>query len=173
MANNNTNTFSLRSVLEKDKLNGNNFLDWHRNLRIVLTQERKHYVLEQAVPQEPAANAPRAEQTAYRKHKDESLDVACLMLSCMQSDLQKKFERMVDAHALINELKNLFEKQARVERFETTKALFSCKLTEGNPVSPHVLKMIGYVDYLERLDVPINQELATDLILQSLPESYD
>ena len=36
----NTNNFSLRSVLKKDKLNGANFLDWYRNLRIVLTQER-------------------------------------------------------------------------------------------------------------------------------------
>jgi hypothetical protein len=91
----------------------------------------------------------------------------------MNSDLQKQFERMVDVHALITELKNLFEKQARVERFETTKALFSCKMAEGASVGPHVLKMIGYVDYLGRLDVPINHELATDLILQSLPESYD
>ena len=36
MATNNTSTLTLRSVLEKDKLNGKNFLDWHRNLRIVL-----------------------------------------------------------------------------------------------------------------------------------------
>ena len=44
--NNNNSTMSLRSVLEKDKLTGTNFLDWFRNLRIVLKQERKLYVLE-------------------------------------------------------------------------------------------------------------------------------
>ena len=43
MASNNTSTFTLRSVLEKEKLNGTNFLDWSRNLRIVLKQERKMY----------------------------------------------------------------------------------------------------------------------------------
>lgn len=55
-----TPTMSLRSILEKDKLNGTNFLDWYRNLRIVLKQERKEYILDQPIPEEPAANAPRA-----------------------------------------------------------------------------------------------------------------
>ena len=41
MASNNSQTFSLRSVLEKEKLNGTNFLDWSRNLRIVLKKEKK------------------------------------------------------------------------------------------------------------------------------------
>ena len=55
----------------------------------------------------------------------------------------------------------------------TTKALTSCKLALGISVSAHVLKMKGYIDTLEKLDVPIRRELATDLILGSLPESYD
>ena len=60
MTSNTTPTMSLRSILEKDKLNGTNFLDWYRNLRIVLRQERKEYILDQPIPEEPAANAPRA-----------------------------------------------------------------------------------------------------------------
>ncbi len=52
----NSQTLSLRLVLEKDKLNGINFLDWYRNLRIVLKHERKLYVLEADAPDEPAPN---------------------------------------------------------------------------------------------------------------------
>ena len=40
-------------------------------------------------------------------------------------------------------------------------------------VSPHVLKMKGYLDHLEKLGLPISQELATDIILQTLPDAYD
>ncbi|MCI44273.1 hypothetical protein A2U01_0065512, partial [Trifolium medium] len=44
---------------------GNNFLDWHRNLRIVLKNEKKLYVLEEPVPKEaPASSATRAEKDA-------------------------------------------------------------------------------------------------------------
>jgi hypothetical protein len=35
-----TPTFTLRSILEKDKLNGTNYMDWIRNLRIVLRAEK-------------------------------------------------------------------------------------------------------------------------------------
>ena len=68
MANNNNNnsTMSLRSVLEKDKLTGTNFLDWFQNLRIVLKQERKLYVLDEPLPEELADNVPRVEKMLMR-----------------------------------------------------------------------------------------------------------
>ena len=87
MTSNTTPTMSLRSILEKDKLNGTNFLDWYRNLRIVLRQERKEYILDQPIPEEPAANAPRAQKDAYNKHLNDSVDVTCLILGCMESEL--------------------------------------------------------------------------------------
>ena len=43
----NTSNNILRSILEKEKLNGSNFLDWHRNLRIVLKHDNKLYALEE------------------------------------------------------------------------------------------------------------------------------
>ncbi|KAL4319971.1 hypothetical protein GQ457_18G008850 [Hibiscus cannabinus] len=69
------NTISLRSLLEKEKLNGINFLDWFRNLRIVLKQERKEYAIEEAVPNDPGANTPRADKDKFKKHIDDMLDV--------------------------------------------------------------------------------------------------
>ena len=47
-----------------------------------------------------------------------------------------------------------------------------CKLKEGDPLSPHVIKMIGYVQALDRLGFPLLDELATDAVLGSLPPSY-
>ena len=87
MISNTTPTMSMRSILEKDKLNGTNFLDWYRNLRIVLRLERKEYILDQPIPEEPAASAPRAQKDAYNKHLNDSVDVTCLMLGCMESEL--------------------------------------------------------------------------------------
>ena len=110
MANNNNNnsTMSLRSVLEKDKLTGTNFLDRFRNLRIVLKQERKLYVLDEPLPEEPVDNAPRAEKNAYEKHHNDSIDVACLMIATMSSKLQKDLENM-EAYNMIFNLKEMFQ----------------------------------------------------------------
>ena len=90
MASNTISNLSLQSILEKDKLNGTNFLDWYRNLRIVLKQERKEYILDQPVLDEPHANALKAQKDAYSKHLNDSIDVTCLMLGYMDSNLQKQ-----------------------------------------------------------------------------------
>ncbi|KAI5435228.1 hypothetical protein KIW84_021878 [Lathyrus oleraceus] len=80
----NTSNNILRSILDKEKLYGTNFLDWHRNLRIVLKHDKKLYVLETPVPQEePPSSALKAERDAYKKHVDDANETACLMLATM------------------------------------------------------------------------------------------
>src|ERR1044072_3703464 len=166
-----SSNLSLRSILEKEKQSGTNFLDWYRNLRIVLKQEKKLHVLEEPLPDFPVENAESSEKKAYKKLKDEALDVSCLMLASMNSELQKQHENM-EAFDMIEHLKKLYQGQARHERFGVSKKLYQCKLAEGSQVGPHVLKMIGYIENLERLGFPLGQEFAVDLILQSLPDSY-
>ena len=131
------------------------------------------YVLDNEIPNEPPANnAPRAERDAYSKHLNDSMDVTCLMLTTMNSELQKQFEEM-EAFDMMVHLKGMFQEQARHERFTTTKALNACKMTPGTSVCAHVLKMKGLIDQLDKLGAPISHELATYLIIGSLPESYD
>lgn len=166
-----SNPFALRSILEKDKLNGTNYSDWVRNLRIVLRADKKEYVLDTEVPEEPAENATAAARAAYKKASDDSLDVSCLMLACMEPELQKQMDGQ-EAYNMIVALKDMFQTQARTERFNVSKAFLECKLSEGAAVGPHVIKMVGYSQSLEKLGFPIGKELATDFILASLPPSY-
>ena len=154
MTSNTAPTMSLRLILEKDKLNGANFLDWYRNLRIVLRQERKKYILNQPIPEEPTANAPRAQKDAYNKHANDSVDVTCLMLRCTESDLQKQLMEM-EAYTMIGHLKEMFQEKARIKRFNTIRVLLSYKLTNSSSVSPHVLKMKGHLEHLDKLSLKI------------------
>jgi hypothetical protein len=100
------------------------------------------------------------------------------MLAMMSLDVQKQYEH-VDANTIIHGLRGMFENQARAERYSISKALFACKLAEGSPVSPHVIKMMGYNETLTKLGCEIKDDLATNVILQllvilqSLPVSYE
>jgi hypothetical protein len=67
----------------------------------------------------------------------------------------------------------MFKNKARVKRYNISKVLFACKLTEGSPISPHVIKMMGYTETLDKLGCELNDDLTTDVILQSLPASYE
>ena len=42
-------------------------------------------------------------------------------------------------------------------------------MTPGTSISSHVLKMKGLIDQLDKFGAPISHELATNLILGSLP----
>ena len=109
MARNNQPTpFALRSILEKEKLSGTNCSDWIRNLRIVLRAERKESVLDTPIPDEPLDTDTAAIRTAYKRASDESLEVGCLMLACMEPDLQKQFDGQ-EAYDMIIALKDMFQ----------------------------------------------------------------
>ncbi|XP_074323451.1 uncharacterized protein LOC141660370 [Apium graveolens] len=78
----------------------------------------------------------------------------------------------MDAYIMIEHLKCMFEEQARQERFDTSKALYACKQGDRDPIGPHVLKMIGYMEYLVTLGSAIGLEARIDQILQSLNNNY-
>jgi hypothetical protein len=76
-------------MLEKEKLNGANFMDWYRNLRIVLMQEKIEYVLSKPYPEDLPAGLSATDHRAYEKQCDDALNISYLMLATMSPDLQK------------------------------------------------------------------------------------
>ena len=73
---------------------------------------------------------------------------------------------------MFQELKFIFEKNAKIERYETTDKFFACKMEENSSVSEHLLKMSGYYTRIADLGLVFPEEAIIDRILQSLPPSY-
>ena len=55
----------LVTILNQNKLNRSNSINWKRNLDIVLTVEEHRYVLTQPCPSFPSLNAPPEEKQRY------------------------------------------------------------------------------------------------------------
>ena len=49
---------------------------------------KKENVLEEPLPEAPTYNATAAAKNAYQKLCDESTEISCLMLACMEPELQ-------------------------------------------------------------------------------------
>ncbi|KAK8972764.1 hypothetical protein V6N11_055127 [Hibiscus sabdariffa] len=77
------------------------------------------------------------------------------------------------AYEMIQNLKEINEGQVRQEGYDTSKALFQCKMSEGSLVGAHVIKMMGHIQTLGKLGFALNDELAIDVVLQSLPDSFN
>ncbi|KAL0386307.1 UNVERIFIED_CONTAM: hypothetical protein Sradi_3025000 [Sesamum radiatum] len=58
-------------------------------------------------------------------------------------------------------------------RYAATKAFFGTKMAEGLSVQSHGVKMLSLVEKLEDLKAGLNNDTYIDMILQSLPPSYD
>ncbi|GJZ21828.1 retrovirus-related pol polyprotein from transposon TNT 1-94 [Tanacetum coccineum] len=139
----NTNNTTIMSILQQEKLTRPNFMNWYRNLRIVLRSKGKLAHLEQPLIPIPLRVAPQAVRDTYEVLYDAQNEVACLMLETKQ------------------------------ELFDTVKAFHACKQENGQSVSADILKIKGYLDTLERLGYAMPKELGMSLILNSLNKDYD
>ncbi|GJS64597.1 retrotransposon protein, putative, ty1-copia subclass [Tanacetum coccineum] len=167
----NINHSAFRSVFEREKLSENNFNDWFRQLKLVLRVEKKMFVIEQPLPAAPvvdsAANVLLERNAVYDAYNE----VACLILNSMTHELHRQFEKSLP-YDMIKELKAMFEKQARVERFDIIQTFHACKQEEGKPVTTYVIQMKGYVDQLKRLGYVLPHDLIVGLILNGLTKDF-
>jgi hypothetical protein len=74
-------------LLEKEKLNEANFMDWYRNLKIALRQEKTEYVLSEPYPKDLPDGSSATNCKAYEKRYDDALNISCLMLTTISPDL--------------------------------------------------------------------------------------
>ncbi|GJT40821.1 hypothetical protein Tco_0940686 [Tanacetum coccineum] len=88
--------------------------------------------------------------------------VACLMLESMTPELHGQLENS-SPYEILQELKSMFEKQARMERFDLIHSFYAYKQEEGRPVGPYVIKMKNYVAQLERLGGKIQKSIKKSL----------
>ena len=85
---------NFNAFLEKAKLkdDGSNYMDWVRNLRIILIAAQKNYVLEAPIGDKPAADAADDVKDVWRSKADDYLIVQCAMLYGLESGLQRRFK---------------------------------------------------------------------------------
>ena len=73
---------------------------------------------------------------------------------------------------MFQELKLIFQANARIERYEVSNKFYSCGMEENSSVSEHILKMSGYHNHLTQLGINLPVDSVIDRVLQSLPPSY-
>ena len=127
-----SNSLSLRSILDANKLTGPNYTDWLRKLRIVLTAEKLSYILNSPIPASVAATASEEEIATFKKWQDDASVVQCIMLASMSNELQRQHEKM-DAHSILLHLQELYGEQSRSVRYEISKELFRSLMTGALP----------------------------------------
>ena len=74
-------SLSLRGILDTNKLIRLNYVDWLRNLRIILTQKKVSYILDTPAPDFLGKDTFEKERTTYKMWKGDSATVKYIMLA--------------------------------------------------------------------------------------------
>ncbi|KAL5565522.1 hypothetical protein UlMin_028686 [Ulmus minor] len=98
----------LSSILNQNKLTGDNFADWKRNLLIVLSFEKHKYVLEKDCPPVPKENTSSEESMAFDNWVNSNEIARCYMMANMNSVLQKQHEGYLNASDIMHNVEDMF-----------------------------------------------------------------
>ena len=66
---------------------------------------------------------------------------------------------------MFQELKLIFQANARVERYEVSNKFYSCKMEENRSTSEHGLRLSGYYNRLNQVGVNLPDKIVIDRIL--------
>ncbi|VFQ89697.1 unnamed protein product [Cuscuta campestris] len=125
-------------LLYATKLNGTNFVDWQRNLSIVLRMDEKEYVLEKPIPPAPPANASKAVKDAYEKHvkDDNQKELATDLIRQSLPELYKGFVMIYMMHDLDKPLPELLKMLQTAEENLTKGKGASVLMLQGGKGKP-------------------------------------
>ena len=94
---------------------------------------------------------------------DDYMIVQCAMLYGLESGLQRRFEHH-GAYEMFQELKLIFQTNARIERYEVTNKFYSYKMEENNSISEHLLRMSGNYNHMTQLGCKVDEDSVIDRV---------
>ena len=163
----------LATILSHNKLTGENYVDWKRNLDIVLTAENLKKVLSKPFPLEPIEGSTEEEVKAYSDWKRSDDLAKCYILASMSNVLQQQHTNMDTASDIMYNLAEMFGDQSRQARQEAMRKLMNCRMKSGTPVRTHMLEVIGILNDLEVMGAEIDGETQVDMAIETLSDMFD
>ncbi|KAH0743956.1 hypothetical protein KY290_031949 [Solanum tuberosum] len=98
------------TILGQNKLEGSNYVDWRRNLDIVLT----------------------AKEYKFKWRKADEM-ARCYIMASMSNVLQHQHQAMLSAFEILENLKQMFGDQGRSAKQTAMRILMNTKMVEGTP----------------------------------------
>ncbi|XP_077242499.1 uncharacterized protein LOC143883013 [Tasmannia lanceolata] len=162
----------LAKILEENKLTGPNYLDWKRNLMLVLNAVKVYWVLTTQEPELPGPDAPQADHDRKSKWLEDNEMAKWYILGSMFNLLQQQHIGMAVASDIMLNIKEKFGEQHRTARLLAIIGLISTKMVEETSVRDHMLKKMGYLNELDILGVIMDAKTQIDIVLSSLCGSF-
>ncbi|KAL0331733.1 UNVERIFIED_CONTAM: hypothetical protein Sangu_1718800 [Sesamum angustifolium] len=129
--------------------------------------------MDKSLPQTLPDGSSSEEREKFERWHDDHCKVRRIILASMSNDVQKQYDRLDNVTSILQRMKEVYAILDRHTRYVATKEFFKAKMTEGSSMQEHGVKMLSLMEKLEDLKAGLDNDTYIDVILQSLPPSYD
>ncbi|KAL5559350.1 hypothetical protein UlMin_035561 [Ulmus minor] len=162
---------SLSSILNQNKLTGDNFAYWKRNLLIILSFEKHKYVLEKDCQCVPKENASSEESMNFDNWVNSNEIARCYIMASMNNVLQKQHEGYLNTRDIMHNVDDMFSGQSVLVHQAAVRNLMNCKHKSRTPIKDHMLTVIGYLaeaqSHGSEIDADTQMEMFSSLCRKS------
>ncbi|RYE03362.1 MAG: hypothetical protein EOP33_09675 [Rickettsiaceae bacterium] len=156
-----------------NKLENDNYVDSKRNLNIILTVNKHKWVLTTPCPPLTNDDSTREDNDALAARLRSDEIVRCYILASMNNMLKEQHRDIETAADMLYNLLEMFGGQRRQTRQQAVRQFMNCRMKARTPVRDHTMLIVSYLNEMEILGSKINEEIKIDMILETLPESFD
>ena len=139
----------LAQILNHNKLNGENYIDWKRNIDIVLTAENLKWVFNKPFLDEPFECITDEETKKYDKWKRDDELSSCCILGSMENVLQQQHCSMVTTDDMMYNVADMFAEQGCQAHQEALWKIMNIRMKPGTPVRAYMMEVLAILNELE------------------------
>ena len=163
----------LTTILSQNRLTGENYVDWKRNLHIILTVDGHKYVLTTPCPPKPSDDSTQEEKDAYKAWLRSDEVARCYILASVNNVLQQQHRDIDNASDMIYSITEMFGAQGRQARQAAVRQFMNYRMRPGTPVREHMMTIMGHLNEMEIMGAEIDGDTKVDMILETLTDSFD
>ncbi|GBM91739.1 hypothetical protein AVEN_270815-1 [Araneus ventricosus] len=149
-----------------ETLSKNNFETWKLQMEDVLIKnDRFEYLSEVAPPPEP--------KEAYDSWKIEDSKTKADLILCIQPSELKLVKNCLTAKDMWEKLERTYQSKDPARKANLLKSFLQLKMETGSDVRDHIRKFFEFIDKLQDLDIVIDEDLTSVMLLYSLPANFE
>ncbi|XP_043705338.1 uncharacterized protein LOC122655188 [Telopea speciosissima] len=146
-----------------------NYVDWRRNIKLLLSVEGLMSVLDKDEPEFPNEENPKS-KPAYELFRQKNSKAKLLVLSSLEKTIDDSVKDLYLTKDMMEELKEMYGREERHAHHQLVTLLHGTKMAQGTPVIDHIMKLRNLFLDLENLGTSFKLNYKTDVIFHSLPQ---
>ncbi|GBM47189.1 hypothetical protein AVEN_271254-1 [Araneus ventricosus] len=134
---------------------------------ILIKNDRFKYLSEVAPPPEP--------KEAYDSWKVEDSRTKADLILCIQPSELKLclLKNCLTAKDMWEKLERTYQSKGPARKANLLKSLLQLKMETGSDVRDHIRKFFDFIDKLQDLDIVMDEDLTSVILLYSLPANFE